>query len=227
MNNLGNFGVWGFGFFSLSIWFAVLQQANGLRPIRETARSWGDEWLFGKKEKGGAGPFSAWNITGTYRGTWKFLDTVNSSSKFPDFRKESGNSVIELVTSPTKITGVHYVQGAVVFHDVFDNEHNVGGAQIKVEGVYIWPFRQLRLVANSGKKSDSGLEDDYLLSNPYHLLGIFSSQVFQESPRDRILKQKTSPIYEMEKHCNIEIAAQISQSTSSENSIWGQRSLSN
>lgn len=39
-------------------------------------------------------------------------------------------------------------QGAVVFHDVFDNEHNVGGAQIKVEGVYIWPFRQLRLVAN-------------------------------------------------------------------------------
>jgi hypothetical protein len=51
MNNLGNFGVWGFGFFSLSIWFAVLQQANGLRPIRETARSWGDEWLFGKKRK--------------------------------------------------------------------------------------------------------------------------------------------------------------------------------
>jgi hypothetical protein len=51
-------------------------------------------------------------------------------------------------------------------------------------------------------------------------LGIFSSQVFQESPRDRILKQKTSPIYEMEKHCNIEIAAQISQSTSSENSMY-------
>lgn len=24
----------------------------------------------------------------------------------------------------------------------------MGGAQIKVEGVYIWPFRQLRLVAN-------------------------------------------------------------------------------
>lgn len=42
-------------------------------------------------------------------------------------------------------------QGSVVFHDVFDNEHNVGGAQIKVEGVYIWPFRQLRLVANRYK----------------------------------------------------------------------------
>ncbi|KAL1219380.1 Transmembrane E3 ubiquitin-protein ligase FLY2 [Cardamine amara subsp. amara] len=223
MKKLDNLGVCGLGllglrvFFGLLIWFVVLQQTNGLRPIRESARSWGDEWLFGKKEKSGAGPFSAWNITGTYRGTWKFLDTVNSSSKFPDSRKESGNSVIELVTSPTKITGVHYVQGSVVFHDVFDNEHNVGGAQIKVEGVYIWPFRQLRLVANSGKKGDSGLEDDYLLSNPYHLLGIFSSQVFQESPRDRILKQKTSPIYEMEKHCNIEIAAQISQTASSEN----------
>ncbi|CAF2156567.1 unnamed protein product [Brassica napus] len=201
------------------------------------------KWLFGKKEVS-SGPFSPWNITGTYRGfafcfptthhlffefgyhqslicagTWKFQDTVNSSSKFPDFRNQNGNSVIELVTSPTKITGVHYVQGAVVFHDVFDNEHNVGGAQIKVEGVYIWPFRQLRLVANSGKNGDSGLEDDYLLSNPYHLLGIFSSQVLQESPRDRIMsKQKASPIHEMEKHCNIEIAAQISRASSTQNS---------
>lgn len=39
-------------------------------------------------------------------------------------------------------------QGVVVFHDVFDNEQNLGGAQISLEGVYIWPFRQLRLVAN-------------------------------------------------------------------------------
>ncbi|KAG2323644.1 hypothetical protein Bca4012_059115 [Brassica carinata] len=207
--------------FVLCLSILVSQQANGLRPIRESSRSWGgDQWLFGKKElsSGSSGPFSAWNITGTYRGTWKFQDTVNSSSKFPDFRNQNGNSVIELVTSPTKITGVHYVQGAVVFHDVFDNEHNVGGAQIKVEGVYIWPFRQLRLVANSGKNGDSGLEDDYLLSNPYHLLGIFSTQVLQESPRDRMSKQKASPIHEMEKHCNIEIAAQISRASSTENS---------
>lgn len=84
--------------------------------------------------------------------------------------KTSSQNLVQ-VSSPTKITGVHYVQvitsssssyiitngivinfergqGAVVFHDVFDNEHNVRGAQIKVEGVYIWPFRQLRLVAN-------------------------------------------------------------------------------
>lgn len=40
------------------------------------------------------------------------------------------------------------LQGVIIFHDVFDNEHNVGGAQIRVEGVYIWPFRQLRMVAN-------------------------------------------------------------------------------
>ncbi|XP_010526511.1 PREDICTED: transmembrane E3 ubiquitin-protein ligase 1 [Tarenaya hassleriana] len=217
-----NLRVWGLGFvlrvlFGLSIWFAVSQPAAGLRPIRERARSWGDEWLFGRKEESEVGPFSAWNITGTYRGTWNFLDSANSSSRFPDFRKANGNSVIELVTTPTKITGVHYVRGVVVFHDVFDNEHNVGGAQIKVEGVYIWPFKQLRLVANSGKESDSGQEDDYLLSNPYHLLGIFSSQVFQESPKDRILKKKISPIYEMEKHCNIEIAAQISRAAPNEN----------
>jgi hypothetical protein len=39
-------------------------------------------------------------------------------------------------------------QGVIIFHDVFNNEHNVGGAQIRVEGVYIWPFRQLRMVTN-------------------------------------------------------------------------------
>ena len=41
-----------------------------------------------------------------------------------------------------------FCQGVVIFHNVFDNEYNVGGAQIRVEGVYIWPFRQLRMVAN-------------------------------------------------------------------------------
>jgi hypothetical protein len=213
----------GLGFFEwqiilwLSIWLAISQQALGLRPIREKPRSWSDEWLFGRKQEAEVGPFSAWNITGTYRGTWKFLNSLNSSSKFQDFQKENGNSVVELVAVPTKITGVHYVQGVVVFHDVFDNEQNVGGAQINLEGVYIWPFRQLRLVANSGKESDSGQEDNNLLSNPYHLLGIFSSQVFQESPRDRLLKRKLSPVNEMEKHCNIEIAAQVSRVASSEN----------
>lgn len=38
--------------------------------------------------------------------------------------------------------------GVVIFHDVIGNEQDVGGVQIKVEGVYIWPFRQLRMVAN-------------------------------------------------------------------------------
>ncbi|KAL1203169.1 Transmembrane E3 ubiquitin-protein ligase FLY1 [Cardamine amara subsp. amara] len=222
MKKREHLGVLGLGFewkviFLLSIWLAISQQATGLRPIREKNRSWSDEWLFGRKQEAEVGPFSAWNITGTYRGTWKFLNSVNSSSKFQDFQKENGNSVVELVAVPTKITGVHYVQGVVVFHDVFDNEQNVGGAQINLEGVYIWPFRQLRLVANSGKESDSGQEDNNLLANPYHLLGIFSSQVFQESPRDRILKRKLSPINEMEKHCNIEIAAQISRVASNEN----------
>ncbi|KAJ0111183.1 hypothetical protein Patl1_02288 [Pistacia atlantica] len=247
------FGLW-FG-------FAVLQPVGALRPLRERARSWGDEdkdgyfgcenadfagdsglsryalwevwslvvqqhdnalilwtrmWLFVRKDDNELGPFSPWNITGTYRGAWKFLDSTNSSSKFPDFRKSNGNSIIELVSTPTKITGVHYVQGVIIFHDVFDNEHNVGGAQIRVEGVYIWPFRQLRMVANSGKEGDLNQEEDYILSNPYHLLGVFSSQVFQESPREKIWRRKNSPIYEMEKHCNIEIAAQISRISSSQ-----------
>ncbi|XP_065874476.1 transmembrane E3 ubiquitin-protein ligase FLY2-like isoform X2 [Euphorbia lathyris] len=203
---------------SFGLWFVfdALRPVAGIRPLKEGTRSWGDEWLF-RKDENELGPFSVWNITGTYRGNWKILDSANTSSRFPDFRKSNGESVIELVSSPTKITGVHYVQGAIIFHDVFDNAHNVGGSQIRVEGVYIWPFRQLRMVANSGKEAELSQEDDYILSNPYHLLGVFSSQVFQESPRDKIWRRKNSPIYEMEKHCNIEIAAQITHVSSSQN----------
>uniref|UniRef100_M1B2P9 RING-type E3 ubiquitin transferase n=1 Tax=Solanum tuberosum TaxID=4113 RepID=M1B2P9_SOLTU len=202
-----------------SLWFILgrIFPVMGVRPLRERYRSWGDEWLLVRKDENELGPFSAWNITGTYRGSWRFLDSTNSSSKFPDFRKSNGNSVLELISNPTKITGVHYVQGAIIFHDVFDNEHGVGGAQIRVEGVYIWPFRQLRMVAYSGKDGEFGQEDDYLLSNPYHLLGVFSSQIFQESSRDKIWKKKHSPFYEMEKNCNIEIAAQIARVSSSSN----------
>ncbi|KAG6742373.1 hypothetical protein POTOM_053244 [Populus tomentosa] len=221
------------------LWFVflgLLQPVVGLRPLRERAQSWGDEWLFIRKDENDLGPFSMWNITGTYRGSWKFLDSTNSSSKFPDLRKSNGDSVIELFSRPTKINGVHYVQGVIIFHDVFNNEHNVGGAQIRVEGVYIWPFRQLRMVTNSsnsfllmhydsGKEGELSQEEEYILSNPYHLpvfatlfeqLGVFSSQVFQDSPRDKIWRRKNSPIYEMEKHCSIEIAAQITRLSSAQ-----------
>ncbi|XP_027346619.1 transmembrane E3 ubiquitin-protein ligase FLY2-like [Abrus precatorius] len=201
------FGLWVFLFF--------LSPVAGLRPLRDRTSSWGDEWVFTRKDESDSGPFSQWNITGTYRGTWKFLDTANGSTRFPDIRKINGNSVIELVSTPTKITGVHYVQGVVIFHDVFDNEYNVGGAQIRVEGVYIWPYRQLRMVANSGKEGGLSQDGDYILSNPYHLLGVFSSQVFQESSRNKMWSRKHSPLHGMEKHCNVEIAAQVSRLSSS------------
>ncbi|KAK4368952.1 hypothetical protein RND71_012744 [Anisodus tanguticus] len=210
-----NYGVWLRIVFYLWFFFGGFFQVKGLRPLRERYRSWGDEWLSARKDENELGPFSAWNITGTFRGSWRFLDSKNSSSLFPDFMKSNGNCVLELISTPTKITGVHYVQGVIIFHDVFDNEH--GGAQIRVEGVYVWPFRQLRMVAHSSKEGEISQEDDYLLSNPYHLLGIFSSQVFQESPQDKIWKRKHSRIYEMEKHCNVEIAAQVSRVSSSTN----------
>ncbi|XP_061352154.1 transmembrane E3 ubiquitin-protein ligase FLY2-like [Gastrolobium bilobum] len=201
-------------------WWVVLlflRPVVGLRPLRDRTRSSGDEWLFTRKDESDLGPFSQWNITGTYRGSWKFLDTTNGSSRFPDIRKTNGNSLIELVSTPTKITGVHYVQGVVIFHDVFENEYDVGGAQIRVEGVYIWPFRQLRMVANSGKEGELNQDEDYILSNPYHLLGVFSSQVLPDSSRDKMWRRKHSLMQDMEKHCNIEIAAQVSHLPSSKN----------
>ncbi|CAL0328994.1 unnamed protein product [Lupinus luteus] len=201
--------------FGCCVFLLFLSPVMGLRPLRDKTGSMGDEWLFSRRDESDSGPFSEWNITGTYRGSWKFLDTTNGSSKFPDIRKTNGNSVIELASTPTKITGVHYVQGVVLFHDVFDKEYNVGGSQIRIEGVYIWPFRQLRVVANSGKEGVLNPGDDYLLSNPYHLLGIFSSQVLQESSPDRTWRRKSSPLHDMEKHCNVEIAAQVSRLPSS------------
>ncbi|XP_076883059.1 transmembrane E3 ubiquitin-protein ligase FLY2-like [Bidens hawaiensis] len=196
---------------------SVLQSANGLRPLRD--RAWGDEWLVARKDDNDVGPFSAWNITGTYRGAWRFLQSSNTSSRFPDFKKSSGISVLELITRPTKINGVHYVQGVMIFHDVFDNEPEVGRVRIRVEGVYIWPFRQLRLVVNSGRDGESGQEEDYILSNPYHLLGVFSSQVFQESSQDKIRKNTQSPISDIDKHCNVEISAHISRVPSTQNDV--------
>ncbi|KAK1370898.1 hypothetical protein POM88_036990 [Heracleum sosnowskyi] len=95
-----------------------------------------------------------------------------------------------------------------MFYEVFDDEHKVGGVQIKVEGVYIWPFKQLR-VAYRGKAREFGHED-HVISDPYHLLGLFSSQDFQESTWVKIWKRKHPPVNDMEKHCNIEIMAQIS-----------------
>ncbi|KAK7257422.1 hypothetical protein RIF29_31397 [Crotalaria pallida] len=201
--------------FGWLVFVLFLSPVVGLRPLRDSGSSWGgDEWLFSRRDESDLGPFSQWNITGTYKGTWKFLDSTNGSSKFPDIRKTNGNSVIELASTPTKVTGVHYVQGVVIFHDVFDKEYNVGGAQIRVEGVYIWPFRQLRLIANSGKEGGLNQEDD-ILSNPYHLLGVFSSQIFQESSRDKIWRRKSSPLHDLERHCNVEIAAQVSRLPSS------------
>ncbi|KAE9616883.1 putative transcription factor C2H2 family [Lupinus albus] len=200
--------------FGLCVFLLFLSPVVGLRPLRDRTGKWGDEWHFSRRDKSDIGPFSQWNITGTYRGTWKFLDIKNGSSKFPDIRKANGNSIIELASTPTKITGVHYVHGIVIFHDLFDKEYNVGGAQIRIEGVYIWPFRQLRMITNSGK---GGLDqdDDYLLSNPYHLLGVFSSQVFQESSQDKMWRRKTSLLHDLEKHCSVEIAAQVSRLPSS------------
>lgn len=201
--------LWGFGLcLVLALFF---QSVSSVRPLKERNQSWGDEWLFSRRDDD-LGPYTDWNITGTYRGTWNTRESTNGSSRFPDLEKSDGIAVLELASTPTKITGVHYVQGVIIFHDVFDNHDvGVGAAQMRVEGVYIWPFRQLRMVVNSGKDGEPSQEDDYILSNPYHLLGVFSSQVFQDSPREKMWMRKNSPTYDMERHCNVEIAAQISR----------------
>ncbi|KAL5196501.1 hypothetical protein ABZP36_000013 [Zizania latifolia] len=199
--------------------------AAALRPLRErvvsagataaASGSWGDEHAFFKRDLNDISPYS-WNITGTYKGSWSFSGATNGSSRFLEFTKLKGDSVLELLSTPTKISGVHYVQGSVTFHDVVDNAHDHGVAQIRLEGVYIWPFRQLRMVANSGIDGEPLPEEDYFLSNPYHLLRIFSSQVFQETSEEKN-QRKNSLTYDMEKHCSVEIAAKVVRVSSNPN----------
>lgn len=195
---------------------ALPPPAAALRPLRErvvsagataSSGSWANEHTFFKRDDNEMSPYS-WNITGTYKGSWSFAGATNGSSRFLEFLTSKGDSVLELLSTPTKISGVHYVQGTITFHDVIDNTHDRGVAQIRLEGVYIWPFRQLRMVANSGADGEPLQEEDYFLSNPYHLLRIFSSQVFQDSSEEKN-RRKNSLTYDMEKHCNIEIAAKV------------------
>ncbi|XP_073005439.1 transmembrane E3 ubiquitin-protein ligase FLY1-like [Typha latifolia] len=208
------------GVIVLLLVIGLIRHLEALRPLRERASvvsgSWGDEHAFLKRDDNELNSYSPWNITGTYKGRWSFVDSSNGSSRFLDFAKPNGVSVLELMSTPTKISGIHYIQGSITFHDVFANEHDHGAAQIRVEGVYIWPFKQLRMVANSGGDSETLQEEEYFLSNPYHLLGVFSSQVFQESSKSKN-RRKYSLTYDMEKHCNIEIAAQVSRVPSSQN----------
>jgi hypothetical protein len=43
-------------------------------------------------------------------GSWSFVGASNGSSRYLEFGKSTGDSVLELLSTPTKISGVHYVQ---------------------------------------------------------------------------------------------------------------------
>ncbi|KAK1318290.1 hypothetical protein QJS10_CPB04g00311 [Acorus calamus] len=141
---------------------------------------------------------------------------MNNSSSSLDLAKPNGVSILELVSSPSKIHGLHYVKGAIIFHDVFGSEHDLGVTQLRMSGVFIWPFQTLRMIANSGIDGDPG-EEDYLLKSPYHLLGVYSSQVLQDSPRDKIQRLKNSLTRDREKQCIFELNVAVSQVSSTKN----------
>ncbi|KAK9152806.1 hypothetical protein Sjap_000286 [Stephania japonica] len=200
---------------------ALAPVVNGLRPLRESSQTWGDEWLFNRRDDD-LSINTAWNITGIYRGTWGIRDSNNDSSCLLEFEKSNGIAILELASSPTKITEVHYVQGVISFHDAFDNNDS-GASQLRVEVTNLIGHGRLgfnySVLFCSGKDGELTREDDYVLSNPYHLLGIFSSQVFQDSPREKIRRRKKSSSFDIEKRCNLEIAAQISRISSGQYDI--------
>jgi len=90
---------------------------------------------------------------------------------------------------------------------------DVSDLQMKMEGVYVWPYRQLRMVLSSALDSEMNRGEDFIQSSPYYLLSMFSSQVAQDSHRDYDRrKRKTSKIMEMGKVCKIQLVTQVSTS---------------
>ncbi|KAG0555929.1 hypothetical protein M758_11G012300 [Ceratodon purpureus] len=206
---------------ALLLWVTIvcvlLGVATGYRPLKDSKVNgfedspW-HERLFAEGSGGQLGPYSMLNISGTYKGTWS-LSSGNFSTKFPVFQKKSGNIVFELSSTATDIRGVHYVQGEVVLRDgMYISD---GDLQMKMEGVYVWPFRQLRMVLSSELDKEMNRGEDFIQSSPYHLLGMFSSQVAQDSPRnyDR-RKRKISKVVEIGKLCKIQLVTQVSTSMS-------------
>ncbi|KAJ4801328.1 RING/U-box superfamily protein [Rhynchospora pubera] len=194
----------------------LFRPSASLRPIRDrpsvvTSATWSDENALFKRDEAELNPYY-WNITGIYRGTWRFMGPANGSSKFVDSSGFQGVSVLELLSKPSKLQGVHYVTGSITFQDLFDNERE--HARLRIEGVYVWPFRQLRMVANSGGDGPFP-EEEYFRSNPYHLLGMFSNQVYPD-PLKGNNGEKNALTKELEKYCNVEIAAKVSRISASQ-----------
>ncbi|XP_074364025.1 transmembrane E3 ubiquitin-protein ligase FLY2-like [Apium graveolens] len=121
-------------------------------------------YSFNRRSVATTSPFD-WNITGKYAGSWRLMNPTESN---PIIRKSSSDSVLELISTPTTSKGVYHVKGMVIFYKVFEDEHKVWGATIKIEGDYIWPLRLLRAVAYTEKAGESGYKDDYNISNPHY-----------------------------------------------------------
>lgn len=207
--------------FFLAAFCDLCGQSLAVRPLKEKTLAmedymWLNQHMMADGNEGAVGPYPMWNISGTYKGKWEIRDHHNSSATLPKFQKTTGNIVIELISSSSKIYGVHYVHGEVLLHDgMYLDNNEFKMIQIKMEGVYVWPFRQLRMVVSSPTDGDLNPVDEFMQSNPYHLLGIFSSQVLQESPRERVWrKAKNAQMLGIAKDCKVQMASQISQVSS-------------
>eukprot|EP00897_Mesotaenium_endlicherianum_P003296 jgi/Mesen1/2995/ME000177S02273 len=106
------------------------------------------------------------NISGTYKGTW-LVQGSNTSMRFPDLKKSSGNIIFQLRQVPTGKPEVHYVQGEIVLRDgMYISD---GDLHMRLEGVYVRTFGELRMIL--GSSTDPELLEDDSVSRPtaYHL----------------------------------------------------------
>ncbi|XP_024532225.1 transmembrane E3 ubiquitin-protein ligase 1 [Selaginella moellendorffii] len=181
------------------------------KDVHHENSSWLQQDLPGEGNELSIGPFPMLNVSGSYKGIWRTQNPENGSVRFPDFQNSMGTFVVELSSSTTEIHGVHYVQGHILLWDgMYVKGNDPQLLQMRMEGVYVWPFRQLRMVLSSASEADFLKVDDSFPSNPYHLLGIFSLQVLQESPRSHPhTRKRNGAVMEMSKTCKVHLSTQI------------------
>eukprot|EP00850_Spirogloea_muscicola_P007978 SM000041S15537 [mRNA] locus=s41:666523:669320:- [translate_table: standard] len=118
------------------------------------------------------------NVSGTYRGmlltgltyatgSWH-VSGSNESVRLRGLRKDTGSIVFHLSSAMTTKPEVHYVHGELVLRD--GKYISSSDIHMKLEGVYIRPYGQLRVALSSAADPEVGESED---GSPYHMARIY------------------------------------------------------
>eukprot|EP00271_Cylindrocystis_brebissonii_P007345 TRINITY_DN20736_c0_g1_i1.p1 TRINITY_DN20736_c0_g1~~TRINITY_DN20736_c0_g1_i1.p1 ORF type:complete len:732 (+),score=135.19 TRINITY_DN20736_c0_g1_i1:651-2846(+) len=191
----------------------------GSRPLQEGSNGEaGDGEMMGPATSEDSGTSLALqypaNISGIYRGSWLVGEvTLNLSTSstspappllhFPDLQKSSGNIILQLRSDKTGKREIHYVYGEVVLRDgVYMSD---GDVHLRMEGVYIRPFGELRMVISRATDPEI-MEAEGGTPSTYHLTGL---QALNTPTRERRRRNRNGLRTLLDRGCMITLVTQM------------------